>query len=53
MPKAYKLRGSQTEEATISSYMSSVSFDTLSYYSLPVLQFDGGHDILCLFQSFS
>ena len=53
MEKAYnKLRGSHTKEATISSYMSLENFDTWSSYSLIVLQFDGGHDILCLFQTF-
>ena len=32
--------------------MSLENVDTWSYYSLIVLQFDGGHDILCLFQTF-
>ena len=51
--KAYKLRGSHTEEVTILGYVSLENFDTWSYYSLTALQFDGGHDILCLFQTFS
>ena len=51
--KAYKLRGSHTVEVTILGYVSLENFDTWSYYSLIALQFDGGLDILYLFQTFS